>query len=268
MSEPRLSRPPDLRLPCPDCGPHCRDPRNRLRPVLGIWRNSNGSETRWCIRCHARDHLDSDDQGISKTAPSTEKSEAERARAAAWLWSIAIPIAGRPTETYLREGRSVQCRLPASLRCLPAERGYTHAMIAAFGTCEEPEPGLLAPPGHVTAVHFTRLSPDGRDHLGKSMLGPVSRRPIMLAPPNDALALIITEGIEDALSLHQATGLGAWAAGSAGHMAKLADTVPAYVECVTIAEDDNGAGHKAACQLEVSLIARGIEARRVRLHEA
>jgi hypothetical protein len=42
--------------------------------------------------------------------------------------------------------------------------------------------------------------------------------PIVLAPPNDLLGSSITEGIEDALTMHEATGLGTWAAGSAARL--------------------------------------------------
>ena len=48
----------------------------------------------------------------------------------------------------------------------------------------------------------------------------------MLAPMNDLLGLAITEGVEDALSIHAATGLGAWAAGAASRLPALADAVP------------------------------------------
>ena len=47
------------------------------------------------------------------------------------------------------------------------------------------------------------------------MIGRSTGAPIVLAPLTDALGLAITEGIEDALSVHEATGLGVWAAGSA-----------------------------------------------------
>ena len=61
--------------------------------------------------------------------------------------------------------------------------------------------------------------------------------------------LAIAEGIEDALSLHLATGLGAWAAGSANRLPMLADKVPTYVEAVTIAVDDDVAGRRGAYAL-------------------
>ena len=70
--------------------------------------------------------------------------------------------------------------------------------------------------------------------------------PIVLAPPNDVLGLAIAEGIEDALSVHEATGLGAWAAGSASRLPALADAIPSYVESVTIVADADKDGQRGA----------------------
>ncbi|RWN58465.1 hypothetical protein [Mesorhizobium sp.] len=61
-------------------------------------------------------------------------------------------------------------------------------------------------------MHLTRLRPDGSgkaEEPAKIMIGRSKGAPIVLAPLNDLLGLIVTEGIEDALSAHQATGLGA-----------------------------------------------------------
>lgn len=71
----------------------------------------------------------------------------------------------------------------------------------------------------------------------------------MLAPINDGLGLAITEGIEDALSLHEATGLGSWAAGSASRLPALAERIPSYVETVSIAADDDDVGLENANRL-------------------
>jgi hypothetical protein len=107
-------------------------------------------------------------------------------------------------------------------------------------------------------VHLTRLAADGLSRIDKIMIGRgASGFPIWCAPVNDGLGLAVTEGIEDALSVHEATGLGAWAAGSAPRMPALADTVPNYVACVTIIGDDNDAGRKNAGALAARLKARG-----------
>jgi Toprim domain len=81
----------------------------------------------------------------------------------------------------------------------------------------------------------------------------------VLAPPNDLLGLAITEGIEDALSVHEATGLGAWAAGSASFLPSIADSVPDYIECVTIYAHLDKAGQNGARGLAEALARRTIE---------
>ena len=62
-----------------------------------------------------------------------------------------------------------------------------------------------------------------------------------------------------ALTAHEATGLGAWAAGSAGHMPKLAAIIPSYIECVTILAHDDEAGQRGAHSLAEALYQRRIE---------
>jgi Toprim domain len=85
------------------------------------------------------------------------------------------------------------------------------------------------------------------------------RSPIALAPPNDLLGLAICEGIEDALSVHAATGLGTWASGGAGRMPTLTEAVPSYVECVNIFGHEDPAGRRYATDLAVRLRSRGFE---------
>lgn len=180
------------------------------------------------------------------------------------LWQRALPLKGSPASDYLKQ-RGLGRALPATLRYLPAAGTHPHAMIAAFGLAGEAEPGCLTPPETPPAVHLTRLLHDGLTRTDKRMLGPVSGHPIVLAPPNDGLGLVIAEGIEDALSLHAATGLGAWAGGSAGHMAKLGQAVPDHIECVTLAEDANEAGRRACERLGEDLLRRGMEVRVLRI---
>jgi len=215
-------------------------------------------------------------------APTKKQSVAEyerdQRRKAAWLWSRRQPITGSIAELYLRS-RGITCPLPATLGFLPPQKPEHYpAMIAAFGLCEEVEPGLIIPPHKVEAVHLTLLKPDGSGKADtrpdKLTIGSLTikmiredgdgRRiivglPIIIAPPNDLLGLAITEGIEDALTAHQATGLGAWAAGSAGFMPKLAAMVPSYVEAVTIFAHADEAGQDGARRLAVALRRRGIE---------
>jgi hypothetical protein len=188
----------------------------------------------------------------------------ERARhdTARWLWSQRRPIAGTPAEVYLREVRGITCPLPPTLAYLPPTAEYRPTLIAAFGLCAEPEPGVLIPPAHVDAIHRTILRPDGRGKADinnpKKFLGSPGALPLVIAPPNDLNGLAICEGIEDGLSVYEATGLGVWIAGGAGRLSALAETVPDYIDTVTIYADADQAGQDGATKLADALDARGI----------
>jgi hypothetical protein len=188
---------------------------------------------------------------------------------ARWLWARRQPIAGSIAERYLRAARAITCALPPTLGFLPPAKPEHHAaMIAAFDLPDEPEPGVLGEPRNVDAVHLTLLKPDGSGKADvekpKITIASPAGIPVVIAPMNDLMGLAITEGIEDALSVHQATGLGAWAAGSAGFMPKLAAAIThASSECVTIWAHADAAGqdgaHKLAPLLDVLDIETFIE---------
>jgi hypothetical protein len=205
-----------------------------------------------------------------QTAPQPIKGTSEYGRRqhekAAWMWGRRRPISGTVAETYLHEVRRYTGLLPPTLAFLPPLKPEHHpALIAAFSVVAEPEPGLLGKPQQVTAVHLTLLKSDGSGkadtHPNKITIGSPVGRPIVLAPPNDLLGLAICEGIEDALTAYQATGLGAWAAGAAGFMPKLAKVLPSYIEAVTIFAHSDAAGERNARQLATALRQRGIEVR-------
>ena len=181
-----------------------------------------------------------------------------------------VPIEGTPAEVYLRNCRGYVGDIPATLGFLPpAKPGRHPALIAPFGIPEEPEPGVLAiADDKVMGVHLTLLLPDGsgkaRVDTNKIMIGAVAGSPIVLAPMDDNLGLAITEGIEDALSVHAATGHGVWAAGSAMQMPKIAAVVPDYCDCVTIVADDDNHGRKGAQALSARLRDRCIHVEPIR----
>jgi hypothetical protein len=141
-------------------------------------------------------------------------------------------------------------------------------MIAAFGLARELEPGVITiSDREVTGVHLTRLLPDGSgkavfddpDQNAKIMIGFSVGSPIVLAPPTDLLGLAVTEGIEDGLSVHAATGLGVWCAGCASRMPRLADAVPDWIDCITVYAHDDADGKRHAIELADALVARGFE---------
>ena len=262
-------------LPCPNCGPERRSTANQRRKVLRVWRGVDHFITWFCARCgdsgfrFGERREPRDPAAIALDPRELVKRRAEerevQLRKAVWLWRSRQPIRGSIAETYLREARGYTGPLPTTLGFLPARDEYPPAMIACFGIPTEPEPGVLhISDSAVRGVHLTRLKPDGSDKddgdpdKQKIMIGHSIGSPIVLAPLNDLLGLAIAEGIEDALSTHQATGLGAWAAGAATRMPALADIVPDYADCVTLIVDDNDPGRLNSKRLAALLVARGI----------
>ena len=188
--------------------------------------------------------------------------DAKRTRAN-HLWDCRQSAADTVVETYLYEARGYRGAIPDTIGFLPPGAYQFPAMIAAFGPAYFDSENLPHRWTAVAGIHLTFLEPDGSGKAAidrpKIMLGPSSGFPIVVAQPNDLLGLAITEGIEDALSVHAATGLGAWAAGSAGGMPGLADKVPDYIEAVTICAHDDDAGRRGAYALAEALTSRGFE---------
>jgi putative DNA primase/helicase len=197
-----------------------------------------------------------------------ERQDAARQRdKAQWLCRTSEPAAGSIVERYLRQCRRITAPPPATVRFLPARAPSQHpAMLVPYGIPSEPEPGtLVITEPVITAVHLTLLKPDGTGKAdtapNKITVGSPAGRPLVLAPFNDAMGLAITEGIEDALTVHEATGLGAWAAGSAGYMPRLVAAIEhlagreydASPDCITVFVDDDPAGRRNACALAVAL---------------
>ena len=185
---------------------------------------------------------------------------------AKWLWRTAQPAVGTVVESYLRS-RGITVALPATIRFLPAiDVNHHPAMILPYVLADEPKAGELdVDVAKITAVHLTLLKPDGTGKAdaapNKLTIGSPSGRPLVLAPMNDLMGLAICEGIEDALSVHQATGLGVWAAGCAGYMPKLVAAIEdlagreedASPDCITIFVDDDDAGRRGAHELAAAL---------------
>jgi hypothetical protein len=267
-------------VPCPLCGPTKRAQANQRRKVLRVWRIDSNFASYHCARCgekgSSRDRNASLPDPIALERAHTEAAErervasAERLQKAAWLWSHRQPIAGTDAETYLREARGYRGPLPRTFGFLASRREHPPAMIAAFGMPIEPEPGIIHMPDKaMRGVHITRLAPGGRGKAGtasdKIMIGRSLGAPIVLAPANDLLGIAIAEGIEDALSVHEATGLGAWAAGAASRLPALAVALPAYIESVTVMVDVDPDGRRHAGELVRLIEDRGIEVRSILL---
>jgi hypothetical protein len=256
------------------CGPY-RKPSNRSKRTLRIWRKRPDFATFHCVHCGAKGYCgdrtarrrDPIALARSRAEAAEREREASQARIAAArrVWSRRCAISGTAGERYIREARGYRGHLPGTIAFLPSRNKYPPAIVAAFGIAADDASGdFFIPEDAVQAIHITRLTPDGSSKAGtandKIMIGRPTGYPIMLAPINDNLGLAITEGIEDALSVHAATGLGAWAAGSAGHMPALADAVPHFVDSVSVVADADRVGQQRARELYQRLLARCIDA--------
>jgi hypothetical protein len=195
----------------------------------------------------------------ARQSPKAHHEISDNCETAKWLWKVREAITDKAITGPSRRRWAT----------FSANGKHSAAMIAAFGFCDEPEPGVITPPSVVNGVHLTRLTMQGDkapiDPV-KIMLGPTAGLPIVLAPVNDGLGLAITEGIEDGLSVFEETGLGVWTAGSAGNMPKIAAMLPPFDECVTIFAHRDEAGMRfakeaaqliAAMEVEVPLKGRG-----------
>jgi DNA primase len=260
--------------PCPRCGGRDRfsvNPKKQLwncrgcnigGDVIGLLQHTEGATFGEAVSALA---------GEARTSfkPSPRKLDCDgrddhrQQEKARWLWAQRQPLAASVGETYLRKARGYRGPLPATIGFLRPFKEYPPSIIAAFAMPEEAEPGVLRSPTDVNSVQLIELKPDGSGKAGvdiqKRTIGAHKGVPIVVAPANDLLAISIHEGVEDALSAHEATGLGAWASGGANFMPDLAHAIPGYVECVTIVAHRDEAGRIGARELARRAAARGFK---------
>ena len=184
--------------------------------------------------------------GGSWSAPERPDAESEaeareRKQAAALrIWNGADPVRGTAAETYLRHRRINHIVGSAALRyrrdASHPEAGRNPAMVALVQGVDD----------RVLGVHRTYLTPDGRKanlEPAKASLGPIWGGAVQLDPV--APELVIGEGIETSASAGKLLGLPAWAAISAGNLAR-GLVLPPEVRSIIIAADTDPAGERAA----------------------
>jgi Toprim domain len=207
------------------------------------------------------------------------EEDADRLKLARYLFSLALPVERSPAATrYFREARAYDGPISPTIRYLPARDGHKHAIVCAYGFPAEIEPGAL----HLTdeavrGIHLIKLNSDGSDRHrsgeydpdpAKVTIGRCMGWPIVCGPFAECSnALVITEGVEDALTQYAAMGIGAWAAGGASRMPSLAASVPDYVDCVSICVDNNEAGRNHSAAFARLMQERGIEVRLIQPFE-
>ena len=211
------------------------------------------------VRTLADDQADRERREREARAEESRRKAAQAAKSKALfgLWLGLPPIAGPPAERYLRQARGIpmerMAHPPGALRWaervewIDPETGevfeWRDCMVSAMTAGKA-----------VVALHRTFLKPDGSAKAGrkkdKTMIGPASGAAIRVSPGPSGLSptmaakkgrtdpLIITEGIEDALTLAVARpDCRVWAAGSLDLM-RLFDW-PACASAVVLAADND-----------------------------
>lgn len=155
------------------------------------------------------------------------------------IWKKASPADGTAVERYLR-GRGITIA-SSTLRFAYLKHGPTGLTFPTMVAAVEDKAG------DVIAVHrtFLRTSMDGVYKANvsspKMALGSIAGGAVRLSPADDTVILV--EGIEDALALHQMTGVPTWAVlGTAGFGNV---ELPETVRKVLLAPDMDDAGNKA-----------------------
>ena len=181
--------------------------------------------------------------------------QGDRSDEARAIWDSAQPSAGTTAEAYLRS-RGITISFPGSIRFaqLPlGPRAPMPTLVAAVSTID----------GQVKGIQRTFLSDDpiGKARLpggkAKFSLGRVLGGAIRLGPA--ARSLIVSEGLEDGLSLLQQLGRPVWVAAGAGMLPAM--QLPDRVEAVIIGADNDGAGLMAAQKAAATFASTGRKVR-------
>ena len=180
-------------------------------------------------------------------------NENERIAKALRLWRASLSLQGTLAETYLRN-RGLNLPLPDSLRFLPNAwnntTGKYHPALIAAGQNSERK---------ITFVHLVYLTQEGKKISGnqvraKLTYGIMKGSAVKLSPLSESL--VLSEGLEDGLSILQASPASTvWAGIGTGNLIKV--HIPYAVSDVVIAADNDNAGLKAARKLAERLIALG-----------
>ena len=225
----------------------------------------DGRALLFCASCQDRDALveavaRSTGQERQAALPQDQDEAARRQRrqdSAFALWRGSQPAPGTPAERYLTARGLPGLAASSALRfrpdCPHPEGGRYPALIALVSD----------PKGAPLAVHRTYLARDGRKASAepvKASLGPIWGGAIRLNGHDPNLPLAIGEGVETAGAAGVLLGLPAWAAISAGNMAK-GLTLPPEVRRVVIAADPDDVGRKAARDAWIRWMAEGREVR-------
>lgn len=184
-------------------------------------------------------------------APKLErKNRARSVDYAREIWVSAGPLSGTPAEAYLRVERGITLPFPPVLRFARISAPKDSGLAEAVGN--RPLPSLVAlvvgHDGVPTGIQRTYLTDSGTkattsDGKVKFSLGNIRGGAVRLGPAlNDGL--VLTEGVEDALSLIQMGAPSAWAAAGSAMLDGM--ILPPEVRSVVVGGDADQAGRAAA----------------------
>ncbi len=159
-------------------------------------------------------------------------------------------------QRYLR-GRGITIAPPSSIHFHPALKHQSGHLFPGIVAAVEDKAGRFV------GIHRTFLRPDGSGKASieqaKMSLGSLAGGAVRLAPKL-ADIVVLTEGIEDGLSIAQATGLIAWAVLGTSGLRTV--RLPDAVREVVIAADNDEPGEAAARDAAQRFLAEG---RRVKI---
>ncbi len=224
----------------------------------------DGHPLLYCASCQDRDALAeavASATGQERQPRQPDKDDAalrqrKQDRALA-LWRGSEPARGTPAELYLTARALPALAASSALRFradTPHPEGGRYSALIAL---------VSAPDGTPLAVHRTFITRDGRKATVepvKASLGPVWGGAIRLNDHDPRQPLAIGEGIESAGAAGVLLGSPAWAALSAGNMAK-GLVLPPEARRVVIAADPDEAGREAARDAWTRWTAEGREVR-------
>ncbi len=200
----------------------------------------------WCASCADRAAMGRLLRGgepprAAEVEPPARRTEAERAERARALWAGGEALTpGCPGGRYLEHRRIGHVIGSPALRwrrdCPSPAGGRRIALLAA----------ITGPDGEFQAIQRIFLTRDGEKadiEPRKATLGPMAGGAIRLQTCSGELA--IAEGLESAASAGLLLDMPAWAAISAGNLAR-SMTLPEEIRSVTIAADHDEPGLRAA----------------------
>jgi hypothetical protein len=236
--EPRSMR--SERIPCPvhrGGDPNCTvwfDERGRLHHAK-CWSHSCSSRA-ILVALGATPNRNEARRIVTR---SLERSEA--LAAARSIWNVSRPALGTLAHRYLKRARGINIEPPASLRYHPNLKHPSGAIYPAMVACVESRDGRFIGV-HRTWLDALAASLKAPAEPQKAALGSISGGAIRLAGKLSE-TVTLCEGIEDGLSILQATGFTVWVATSTSGLRSV--ELPDCVHTVIIAGDNDTPGREA-----------------------